>query len=41
MAHKYRRSCGSEECYFAMIAVGRPEEEGCYCQLNTMLREAF
>ncbi|WP_456329549.1 hypothetical protein [Archaeoglobus sp.] len=26
---------------FALLAVGRPEEEGCYCQLNTMLREAI
>jgi CO dehydrogenase maturation factor len=23
------------------ISVGRPEEEGCYCQLNTLLREAI
>jgi len=30
-----------EQGGFALIAVGRPEEEGCYCQLNTMLREAI
>jgi CO dehydrogenase maturation factor len=24
----------------AFLSVGRPEEEGCYCQLNTLLREA-
>jgi CO dehydrogenase maturation factor len=30
-----------EEGSFALLAVGRPEEEGCYCQLNTMLREAI
>jgi CO dehydrogenase maturation factor len=23
------------------LSVGRPEEEGCYCQLNTLLREAI
>ncbi|MCX8172955.1 MAG: AAA family ATPase [Archaeoglobaceae archaeon] len=26
---------------FAFLAMGRPEEEGCYCQLNSMLREAI
>ena len=26
---------------FCLIAVGRPEEEGCYCQVNTFLREAI
>jgi len=25
----------------AFLSVGRPEEEGCYCQLNTLLREAI
>ncbi len=25
----------------AFLAVGRPEEEGCYCQVNTFLREAI
>ncbi len=30
-----------EQDGFALLAVGRPEEEGCYCQLNTMLREAI
>ncbi len=25
----------------AFLAVGRPEEEGCYCRLNTFLREAI
>jgi len=30
-----------EEGDFALLAVGRPEDEGCYCQLNTMLREAI
>ncbi len=25
----------------AFLAVGRPEEEGCYCQLNTFLRESI
>jgi CO dehydrogenase maturation factor len=31
----------SEHDSFALLAVGRPEEEGCYCQLNSMLREAI
>jgi CO dehydrogenase maturation factor len=31
----------AERGNFALLAVGRPEEEGCYCQLNTMLREAI
>lgn len=26
---------------FSFLAMGRPEEEGCYCQLNSMLREAI
>lgn len=26
---------------FTFLAMGRPEEEGCYCQLNSMLREAI
>lgn len=25
----------------AFLSIGRPEEEGCYCQLNTFLREAI
>lgn len=25
----------------AFLSVGRPEEEGCYCQLNTLLRESI
>ncbi len=25
----------------AFLSVGRPEEDGCYCQLNTLLREAI
>ncbi|MFN3384802.1 MAG: AAA family ATPase [Archaeoglobaceae archaeon] len=30
-----------EEEKFSFLAMGRPEEEGCYCQLNSMLREAI
>lgn len=30
-----------EEGNLAFLSVGRPEEEGCYCQLNTLLREAI
>jgi len=26
---------------FSFLAMGRPESEGCYCQLNSMLREAI
>jgi CO dehydrogenase maturation factor len=26
---------------FSFLAMGRPEDEGCYCQLNSMLREAI
>ncbi len=31
----------SERGNIAFLSVGRPEEEGCYCQLNTLLREAI
>ena len=31
----------SEHKNIAFLSVGRPEEEGCYCQLNTLLREAI
>jgi CO dehydrogenase maturation factor len=31
----------SEYRNLAFLAVGRPEEEGCYCQVNTFLREAI
>jgi CO dehydrogenase maturation factor len=31
----------SEKGNLAFLSVGRPEEEGCYCQLNTLLREAI
>jgi CO dehydrogenase maturation factor len=30
-----------EDGKLGFLSVGRPEEEGCYCQLNTMLREAI
>ncbi len=30
-----------EDGNLAFLSVGRPEEEGCYCQLNTLLREAI
>ncbi|MDI7251270.1 MAG: cobyrinic acid a,c-diamide synthase, partial [Actinomycetota bacterium] len=30
-----------EEGNLAFLSVGRPEEEGCYCQLNMLLREAI
>jgi len=30
-----------EQGNLAFLSVGRPEEEGCYCQLNTLLREAI
>jgi len=26
---------------FSFLAIGRPEDEGCYCQLNSMLRDAI
>ncbi len=31
----------TEHRNLAFLAVGRPEEEGCYCQVNTFLREAI
>ncbi len=31
----------AERDNIAFLSVGRPEEEGCYCQLNTLLREAI
>jgi CO dehydrogenase maturation factor len=31
----------SEQGNLAFLSVGRPEEEGCYCQLNTFLRESI
>ncbi len=31
----------TEKENLAFLAVGRPEEEGCYCQLNTFLRESI
>lgn len=31
----------SERGNVALLSVGRPEEEGCYCQLNSFLREAI
>lgn len=30
-----------EDGKLGFLSVGRPEEEGCYCQLNTLLREAI
>jgi CO dehydrogenase maturation factor len=30
-----------ESANLGFISVGRPEEEGCYCQLNSLLREAI
>lgn len=30
-----------EDGNLAFLSVGRPEEEGCYCQLNVLLREAI
>lgn len=30
-----------EDGNLGFLSVGRPEEEGCYCQLNTLLREAI
>ena len=30
----------SDRDNLALLAVGRPEEAGCYCNLNTVLREA-
>ena len=30
-----------ERDHVAFLSVGRPEEEGCYCHLNTLLREAI
>ncbi len=31
----------TEHQNLAFLAVGRPEEDGCYCQVNTFLREAI
>ncbi len=31
----------SDRDNLALLAVGRPEESGCYCNLNTVLREAI
>lgn len=31
----------SEYSNLAFLAVGRPEEEGCYCQVNSFLRESI
>lgn len=31
----------SEHKNLAFLAVGRPEEEGCYCQINSFLRESI
>ncbi len=31
----------SEHRNLAFLAVGRPEEEGCYCQINSFLRESI
>lgn len=31
----------TESGNLGFLSVGRPEEEGCYCQLNTLLREAI
>ncbi|NLA11037.1 MAG: AAA family ATPase [Firmicutes bacterium] len=31
----------SEHSNLAFLAVGRPEEEGCYCQVNSFLRESI
>lgn len=31
----------SEHRNLAFLAVGRPEEEGCYCQVNSFLRESI
>ncbi len=34
-------SCLSEKSNLAFLAIGRPEDEGCYCRVNSLLKEAI